>query len=184
MRIDLHDQARRHVMWVKVDPRSPARVVQGRGPHGRVQEQYLEWDRAFDDEGNLRRCPVCGCEDLYRRSTAPPLTGFLMLLVVGLICLLLWGVSDAPVGLLVGVLVALSIGNIVIMVLARQYSACYRCESRFFDVGIPRGRGEWQAAIAERHRPRPAAAKPRVAEESVPPAGDAARPAAHRGDLA
>ena len=179
MRIDLHDDDRRHVMWVKVDPKSPARVVQGRGPDRRVQERYLEWDRAFDDEGNLRRCPVCGCEDLYRRSTSPPLTGFLMVLLVGLICLLLWGVSDAPVGLLVGVLVALSIMNLVIIVMAQHYLACYRCESRFFDVGIPRGRGEWQAATAERYRPRP-----HKAAESVTPAGGPARTAPERGDVA
>lgn len=168
-------------MWVEVDPASPSRVVQGNGPDGQAHEQYLEWDRTLDDEGNLRRCPACSCEDLYRRSTAPPVTGFLMVVLVGLICLLLWGVGDAPIGLVISVMVTLAFANVLIVMFAKHYLACYRCESRFFDVGIPRGRHEWDASIAERYRPRP----PRKVEaEETAAERERTLPGANRGDLA
>ncbi len=156
MRIDLHDENRRHLMWVEIDPASPPRVVHGRGPRG-PQERYLEWERVFDDEGHLRRCPACGCTELYHRSSCPPLTGFVVVLVVALICLALWGFSDAPLELVVGVLVVLAIANVLISVLAPKYLGCYACQSRYFGAGVSRDRRDWDAAVAEKYRKEPAA---------------------------
>lgn len=166
MRMDLRSEGRTRVAWLEIDPTQPPPVVRVPKPTGGEEEHYLEWDRAFDDEGNLRRCPACGCETLYRRSTTPPLTGFLVTLVVGLIGLLLWGVSDAPLALVVGALVVVAVMNLLIILFARRYLVCYRCDSRFHRVGISRGIGEWDAAEAEAYRPdRPV--KPTAEEEKI-----------------
>jgi hypothetical protein len=153
MRIKLHTKQGRFVTWVKADAASPPPVVHAPNRSGPEVEYYLDWDRAFDDEGHLRKCPACGCEDLYRRSACPPLTGFVIVLVMGLVCLALWGLADAPLWLLMGALAVVIVANLLIIVLAPRHVVCYRCSSAYYDLPLSRRQTEWDAAVAERYRP-------------------------------
>jgi len=130
-------------------------VIKTRDPHGQVREHYMNWDRAFDDEDHLRACPACGCNHLYVRKTCPPLTGFIIVLAVGLICLLLWGLTDAPVTWVLVALGVVTVANLAIVYLAPVYGCCYQCHSRYYDVSISRQHRTWSAADAERYQPTP-----------------------------
>ncbi|MBI1368146.1 MAG: hypothetical protein GC162_05775 [Planctomycetes bacterium] len=147
----LNSKAGRHVAWVEVNPSSPPAVVHAKNPRGPEVEYYLDWDRAIDDEGHLRKCPACGCADLYRRSACPPLTGFIFVLIVGLICLALWGLADAPLGMIVAALAAVAVANVVVIVIAPRHLVCYRCGSAFYQTPLSRGHVEWDSATAERY---------------------------------
>lgn len=153
MRIELHNQ-RRHVGAVEVDPDRPPYVVHVRDREGAVSEHYLEWERVLDDEGHLRRCPVCGCEELYKRSACPPLNGFIIVLLFGLASLSLWGLSAAPLWLVLGMLAAVTVVNVLGSLFAPRFLVCYRCRSSFHGVWISQDRREWDAATAEKYEPR------------------------------
>lgn len=149
MRIELHITPGRKIGVIHVDAAHPPRVVRLAKPGGGEHEQYLEWDRAFDDEGQLRHCPVCACQTLFRRSTFPALTGFVMVLVVALVCLLLYGINDAPLPYVAMALGGVIVANLLITLRAGRYLACYRCGSRFMDVKISRDWKEWSASKAQ-----------------------------------
>jgi hypothetical protein len=151
MRIDIYDEAGRRVAKVQVDPKSPPATISARGPGGAVHERYLDWDKALDDEGRVRKCPACGCEELYVRRLFPPLTGFVIVLVVALLCLALYGleVVNLPTLLVAtGLLVA---AHVAFTLLSPRFLVCYRCFSRYYDAGISRDRQEWDAAIAGKY---------------------------------
>jgi len=154
MRIDLHSREGDRVMRMDVDPERPPIVVHVESAGGPRTEHYLDWDRAFTDEGHLRKCPACGCEDLYRRRTVPPLTGFIAVMIVGLICLALWGLTDSPWELLVAALIVVIIANVLIVRFAPRYLVCYRCRSAYHRIGISRTQRDWNVTIAERYRDR------------------------------
>ena len=153
MRIRLHSQQGRFITWVTADIKSPPSVVHAPNPDGPEMEYYLDWDRALDDKSHLRKCPACGCEDLYRRSACPPLTGFVIVLVVGLVCLALWGLTDAPLALLMAALAGVIVANVIIIVMAPRYVVCYRCGSAYYDLPLSRTQSEWDASVAEKYRP-------------------------------
>jgi len=151
MRIKLHSKQGKHVRWVDADPAKPPPVVHAPNPDGPEVEYYLDWDRAIDDEGHLRKCPACGCTELYTRRAAPALTGFVIVLVVGLICLALWGLTDAPVGLLLAALGIVIVFNGFVIMKAPRHLVCYACGSGYYEVPIARGQGEWDSTIAEKY---------------------------------
>lgn len=152
MRMDVYNEVGDRVATVAVDPASPPGVVHGHAADGSTEEHYLDWDRTFDDDGHLRKCPVCGCDDLFQRRAIPALTGFIVVLAVGLVCLALWGLTEAPLGWMLGVLVAVVVVNVLIVMMAGRYVQCYRCASRFREIEVRAGRAEWEGAIAERYR--------------------------------
>ncbi|MBI1371949.1 MAG: hypothetical protein GC159_04200 [Phycisphaera sp.] len=152
MKIDLHNSQGERVAWVEVDADSPQRVVQAVNAEGHEEEHYLEWEAAFDDEGRLRKCPVCQCNDLYTHRNAPQLLGFIIVLAVGLICLGLWGLTDAPLALVLGVLGVVVVAQLLLMVFSGRFIGCYRCGSKFHNTPIPRRLNAWDTLTAEKYR--------------------------------
>ena len=160
MKIYVHSEDGRSVGVAEVDAAAPPPVVRVVRPDGQSQECFLDWDRAFDDEHHLRKCPVCSCEMLYRKPVLPPLTGFIVVLVAGLVSLLLWGLNTTPLWLLwaaIGVIVA---ANIVIYLAGPEMLVCYRCQSRFGGVKISAGQGGWDAGAAQKHKPPATISRP------------------------
>ena len=153
MRIDVYAQEGRRIGKAKVDLRSPPVRVAVRSAEGSVTDHYLDWEKALDDRGRLRKCPVCGCPDLYVRSVFPPLTGFVVVLVVGMLCFALYGLEYVPPGPLLIAGGAIILANIIFIFFSPRYLACYRCASRFHEAGISRDWQEWDAATASRYRP-------------------------------
>ena len=155
MKIDLRNAQRRHLCVVDVDVHTPPRVVPVTEHDGQRREVYLDWDRAFDDQGHLRKCPACGCGQLYQRKGLPPLTGFVAVLVVAVISLALWSLHDAPVMVLVAVLAIVSVANVLIYFFAPNRLVCYQCRSSYHGMPIRPDHPAWDGATDEQYRPPP-----------------------------
>jgi hypothetical protein len=148
VRIDLRDKKRQRLFRVEVDAKDRPTVV--RPPDDAGREVYLDWDQAFDDEGYLRRCPACGCRELFVRKDFPQVTGFVIVLVAAAAAMALFGMEQVIAA--VGVLAAVVLIDAVIFFFTGKCLVCYRCRTEFRDLPIrPRHPG-WELAVGEKYR--------------------------------
>ena len=157
MRIDLRNLDRQKLFSVEVDLEKPPTVVRGEvedTEDGRKETQqavHLNWDRAIDDEKHLRRCPACGCEDLYVRNQFPQLTAFVMIALAAVIAIVMLGLGQLYTALVVlGILGLIDAG--VYLFFSGKVLMCYRCRSEYHDTPIGKKVRTWQADIEERYR--------------------------------
>jgi hypothetical protein len=151
MRIDLHSPRGRPITRVDADLAAPPPVIHSRRPDGAIEEHFLDWDGALDDEGHLRKCPACGCTDLYIRRLFPPLTSLVVVIVISAAIIALYGLNQMTIDTLIGLAVVVAVGNFIFVRFSPRYLACYRCGSGYHDVPIPRDRHEWDANLAARY---------------------------------
>ena len=162
MRIDLRNAQREKLFTVEVDPASPPTVVRGTveshadsgdaQPAGTTQAVHLNWDRAIDDERHLRRCPACGCEDLYARHQFPRLTAFVMIALAAVVAIVMLGLGQLHYALIVLGLVGLVDAGVYLF-FSGKVLVCYRCRSEYRDLPIGREARTWRADLDERYRP-------------------------------
>ncbi|MEM6553677.1 MAG: hypothetical protein AAF750_16285, partial [Planctomycetota bacterium] len=148
MRIDVKDSTGRRWLTVRVDADRPPTVVRAEDGSGEVRT--LDWERAVDDEGRLRHCPVCGCHDLYVRRAVPTVVGFALVVLAAVLGLVLLGSGLAWLGLVVfGAMVLVEVG---LWLWVERQLVCYRCGSVFRGVpgGDRRRRGGRGGAAGER----------------------------------
>ena len=107
----------------------------------------LDWDRAVDDELHLRRCPVCGCGDLYARKPIPQLTGFMLIMIAAIAGMALYGTGHVAEAVIV--LAVLILLDLIILIKARRILICYRCGTEYHRLKVPKGHPGWNAARAE-----------------------------------
>ena len=148
MRIDVRDQDRRWLFDVEVDPLRPPAIV--RGPGAKPAEVYLKWDQALDDRQQLRRCPVCGCRELFVRKDFPQLLGLLLVVATASGAILLFLLNRAKWAY--GLLAAMVVADVVLSLAAGRCLVCYRCRSEFRGIEIPRDQAGWDLAIGDKYR--------------------------------
>ncbi len=174
VRIDLRDPQRQRLFRVEVDPKRPPAVVR-REPtpaaatpsnHSAASDVYLDWEKAFDDQGFLRKCPVCSCRELFVRKDFPQVTGFLLVVLVAVIAVALFAADQ--VVLAVGVLIAVALLDCVIYFFTGKCLVCYRCRSEFRQLPIRHSHRGWELATGEKYRQL--AAAPPSSPTSGPPA--------------
>jgi len=138
-----------------VDPAHPPSVLHLPAPDIlKPRELFLNWDRVLDDKGRLRRCPVCGCEELYGYSDLPRLTALVALVFAGVLAIALFGIRAVTAGLVVlAVVLAL---DLLILRFARWRLVCYSCRAEFSDVPLDAAPRRWDSATAEKYRARQA----------------------------
>lgn len=108
----------------------------------------LDWERARDDEGHLRRCVACGGDTLYRNRRFPQITGFIAVLALALG---LGGILGLATGwpVFIAMLVVLAL-DIAILFLSPETLECYQCRSSYRDLDIARYHGRWDRSVAGR----------------------------------
>ncbi len=146
MQIDIRDSHGRPRLTVHVDPANPPTIV--KAEDGRGAPVSLSWDRALDDTGHLRQCPVCGCVELYRDVRFPRLTPFVLLLAVTTAFLWWQNLYTWPLGLLSLILVA--VADVLLAVYNKPRLVCYLCGTVYRNVPVRRKHPRWDAATAER----------------------------------
>lgn len=110
---------------------------------------YLDWERARDDEGNLRRCVSCGGDTLYRHRRFPQITGFIAVLALALG---LGGILGLATGwpVFIAMLIVLAM-DIAILLFSPETLECYRCRSSFRDVTIATYHARWDRHQAAKY---------------------------------
>lgn len=148
-----------------MDTKHPPSVLHARGAaNAPPKELFLNWDRALDDRGCLRRCPACGCDELFARRSIPQITGLVAVVLVGVAAIVFLRLRVVVAGLLVLALVAAM--DVAIRLFAGWRLVCYGCGAEFSDLPIDRRHPRWDMAVAEKYRLRE---KHLDAESGVPP---------------
>lgn len=148
VRIDLHNLKRERVTRVHVDPQHlPTRIS---APHGNGPDIYLDWNQTLDDRGRLRRCPVCGCPDLYRRKDYPQVTGFAIIVLAAVVSVALWSYHLPRAALVI--LAVLILTDLLIFFFSPHSLVCYRCHSTYRKLPIDRRHPGWDSTVDERYR--------------------------------
>ena len=151
MRIAVRNLSRKYLLAVEVDQHNPARTVQPTGEPGQQAPSSLDlnWDQVFDDEQHMRRCPVCGCHELFSRKDFPQVTGFVIVILAATLAMVLFGMREVRWGF--GVLGTVALIDSVIFFFAGRCLVCYRCRSEFRNLKIPRDHPKWELATGEKY---------------------------------
>ena len=150
MHIELRNQRREHLFAVEVNLSDPPAIVHD--PAGGGQAVHLNWDRAIDDEQHLRRCPVCGCADLFKRKPLPQLTAFAIVVLAAVVAMLVHGIGDQPM-LALAVFLAVSAVDIAIYLFTPRQLVCYNCRSAFSSLRIRRDHPRWDKTLGDQYPP-------------------------------
>jgi hypothetical protein len=163
--MDLKDTRGDTALNVRVELDNPPAVITRPGRSERVS---LDWDRALDDEGHLRHCPVCGCSELFAKKQFPQVTGFALLIVAAILALVLFGVGR--VELAVMALVAVVIIDAIIYFFVPRELTCYLCRTDFRGVKIRKGHPRWDSDLDEQYKPmRRPGVRPGIVGPQEPP---------------
>jgi hypothetical protein len=165
MRVQLRDTSRRRIGRVTVDPaQRPTRVK----VPGTDREVFLKWDTALDDAGQLRRCIVCGCGDLFTEKAFPQVTSFVVVLAfAGAVVGALGYATTPPVLIAMAVVLVL---DVAIFMFSRRRLVCHRCRTSYHHLPIARYHKSWDRPTADRY-PAPRDAAPgleRLERDEVP----------------
>ncbi|AMV37413.1 hypothetical protein [Planctomyces sp. SH-PL62] len=130
---------------------------------------------AFDAEGGVVGCPLCGAGDLYVRKDFPQALGLAIVLAGFAVSTVFW-YDERPLS----AYLVLGSSLLLDMVLYRwvpDVAVCYRCSSQLRGPGLAaRGLGAFDLAVAERYRQerfRAEALKARGASAGPGAGGDA-----------
>lgn len=151
MLIDMNNRQGERLTRLRIDLTDPPPVVHIQKEGRAVEEHYLDWDGAFDDESHLRKCVACNCTDLYVQRIYPAITGFIVVLIVAVLGALFHQLAKAPIEVVVGALIAVVVVNGLITFFSPKCLVCYRCGSRFLGTHVSRNRKGWDAATAKHH---------------------------------
>ena len=151
MRVVVRQEDRRRLGEIEVDAdKKPARAT----TLDTDQEVFLDWERSFDDGGQLRRCIACGSEDLFRHKTFPQITPIVIVLAFALSFIGVLGyVTD--IAILIGMTGVLLL-DIAILFFARTRLYCYKCRSQYRELDIAEYHRRWDRATDIRVRGREA----------------------------
>lgn len=151
VRLEIHNTDRSRLYSVEVDEKNPPSVV--KPPVGDGPQVSLNWDQAFDDERHLRRCPVCGCRELFARKDFPQVTGLVIVVLAAVISMVLF--YHRMTSLALGVLAAVVVVDLLIFFFTGRALVCYRCRSEFRDTAIRSDHPGWELAVGEKYRFQP-----------------------------
>jgi len=99
----------------------------------------------------LTTCPKCGCRELFLRKDFPQKLGLAIVIVAGTSFLVL---AAWPRWFYLGVLVLLGavVIDVILYLLVRTITVCYRCRSEFRDVPINPDHHGYELAVGEKYR--------------------------------
>ncbi|MEM9295743.1 MAG: hypothetical protein AAGA57_08075 [Planctomycetota bacterium] len=158
MLIDLRDARNRPVLRLDVDLDRPptlvriaARSATADAPPDATpppeKTLSLDWDRALDDAGSLRRCPICGGEHLYRRRVVPRVTLFLIVALGGAAGLMLAHSGLTYAGVTLAAVIAAA--DLWVLLRFRPVLRCYRCGATYQGVPLRPRHKPWDPTTAK-----------------------------------
>lgn len=147
VRMKIRDKSDETIFGVEVDLAKPPPMVKRPDQNGALMS--LDWDRALDDNRRLRRCPVCGCPDLFVRKQVPQLTLFAAPIVAAIVAMVLYGFGMLwPALAVLAVVVLVDLG---IFLYIPRVLECYRCHTQFRGMPISHRHPRWEKGLADRY---------------------------------
>ncbi len=114
---------------------------------------HCDWSRdaGADDfaDGWLRRCRVCGCDDLWRQKDFPPALG-LLFVGMGIVFSSLAWAWHRPV-LAIGILMAFALVDLLLYTFMGDMLVCYRCRARHRQTPLQEEHPPFSLEISERY---------------------------------
>ena len=96
----------------------------------------------------LRKCALCGGEEMFIRKNFPQVTGLLIVLVAGLISFLYLRTNTA---LAYGVLAAAMLADAIIYYLVGVVTVCYRCRTEYWGAARNQNHDWFDLATSEKY---------------------------------
>lgn len=116
--------------------------------------------------GQLRRCLVCGCDDLWRQKDFPQKLG-LTIVALGAILSTI-AIANYMPGTAIGVLLAFALADLLLYTFMKDVLVCYRCAARFRHTDPGEEFPRFNLETAERYRQE--AARLEASRSSAPTA--------------
>ncbi|HAI14406.1 MAG TPA: hypothetical protein DCM28_22065 [Phycisphaerales bacterium] len=118
---------------------------------GQVPQQIaLDWSGALDDEKSLKRCPACGCKDMYVSNNFPQITTLVSIALAAVVCLvLIYHKWIIPAAIVLAVVIVL---DILIYLFKKPALICYDCRSEFRSMPIGKHHQRWEQGLGERYK--------------------------------
>lgn len=102
------------------------------GGTGVVRCSHCDWQRDEGggdfDNGQLRRCRVCGCDDLWRQKDFPPSLGLLFVGLGIVFSSVAWAWHRPIVA--IAVLMGFAVLDLILFAVMPDMLVCYRCRAR------------------------------------------------------
>jgi hypothetical protein len=101
-------------------------------------------------DGQLCRCRVCGCDDLWRQKDFPPGLGLLFVGLGIVFSSIAWAWHMPTTA--IGILMAFALLDLVLFAVMPDMLVCYRCRSRHRKSAIADDHPAFDLEISERYR--------------------------------
>jgi len=130
------------------------RLTSPSSPEAHVQCSECGWQRnegAGDFEnGHLKRCRICGCDDVWRQKDFPPGLGLAMAGTAAILSCIAWAMYQPVVALVILMLAALI--DMVLYSWMGDMLVCYRCGARHRQTPMDEQHPGFNLETAERYR--------------------------------
>ena len=130
------------------------RITSPEPASGAVNCSECQWKRdegAGDfKEGNLTRCRICGCEDLWRQKDFPPALGLALVATAAILSCIAYAYYQHVVAL--GILMAAALIDMLLYSFMGDMLVCYRCGARHRRTTMDEQHPRFDLETAERYR--------------------------------
>ncbi|MEY3172234.1 MAG: hypothetical protein RLZZ436_147 [Planctomycetota bacterium] len=100
--------------------------------------------------GKLRRCRICGCDDLWRQKDFPPALGLAIVAIAAISSSIAWGYYQPVLAL--SFLFAAALLDMVLFLVMGDMLVCYRCGARHRRTAMDQEHPKFDLETAERYR--------------------------------
>ncbi len=115
---------------------------------GDWQRDVAEVDLSTD--GNLRRCQVCGNDDLWRQKDFPQRLGLLCVVAGAILSSIAWWYHRPLIAL--GLLMGFALADMILFLVMPDVLVCYRCKAKHHAAGGTPGHAAFDHELGEKYR--------------------------------
>ena len=101
-------------------------------------------------DGQLGRCRVCGCQDLWRQKDFPPALGLALVATAAMLSCVAWAFYQPAIA--IGILMLAGLIDMVLYTMMGDMLVCYRCGARHRRTTINDEHPRFDLETAERYR--------------------------------
>lgn len=129
-------------------------VTSPQPPQALVGCDECQWqrDEGTDDfaDGNLIRCRICGCQDLWRQKDFPPALGLALVAAAAILSCMAYAFYQPLLAL--GILMVAALIDMVFFSFMGDMLVCYRCGARHRRTAMLEQHPRFDLETAERYR--------------------------------